>query len=850
MIQLRLFGTFSLQDASSSLRPEVLLTQPKRLALLAYLAAADTGTFHRRDTLVGLLWPELDAEHARGALSQAIRYLRGALGDDAIINKGHEELRLNGQRVWCDVVALERAFRAGHFEESLDYYRGQFLAGFFVSGAPGLEQWIDDERTRLRERASAAARALTQREEAAGNFSAAARWARRAVEYSSFDEAAVCRVMELLDRCGDRAGALQEYERLCRRLADEIGVDPAPETQALADAIRTRKHPHGAAQQISPLSSTQPPLAIAAAAPVVGSNRKPRALIACGIVLAVVGLSASARALLLRGQDIEPRRAVVMPFVNRTGDATLDPLAYVAADLITQGLAWSRITQIVPAQFTSQILRDFTKGQTDRDGGSLSARLARATGAGIVVTGSYHRRGDMLEFQSQIVDARTGELLRALEPARARVTTPVLAIDLLRRRIMGALAVRFETNASMTNQWLAPPTYEAYELFVEGMDLKSRGKRKEAIERFTAAAAADSTFVTPLVVAAIEYMNLGEHVKADSLCKVVSRSRALVSPVDRQLLIWLEGQLAADWDRSLVAIGELSKVSHIFRPQVVMDLLNANRPREALQAHKNIGIPPQPLPIQLIESKRMTDAYHRLGKHRHELRLAAQEHERQPDRLEPMVWQIRALGALGRTAELGRMLDAWRALPPQPEWTLGEAMLEAADELRVHGHTSHARDMLDHALEWYRSRPGDEMHTERHRAGYASALLRSDRPNEAQPILESLRAEFASPIYDAAYGVLLARRGDRVGAQQIDQQLAAAARPFSYGLYPLLRARIAAQLGDDERAIALLTSAVTEGLVVGTTGPAPPRWAGRPHLDPALDALRSHAAFQHLMRPE
>jgi DNA-binding SARP family transcriptional activator len=44
--------------------------------------------------------------------------------------------------------------------------------------------------------------------------------------------------MELLARAGDRAGALRTYDALVRELRDELQLEPAPETTALAMALR------------------------------------------------------------------------------------------------------------------------------------------------------------------------------------------------------------------------------------------------------------------------------------------------------------------------------------------------------------------------------------------------------------------------------------------------------------------------------------------------------------------------------------------------------------------------------------------------------------------------------------
>src|SRR5436190_8782277 len=114
MIEFRLLGTLHLTDAEGR-EVKSLLTRPRRLALLAYLAAATPRGFHRRDTLLALFWPELDQEHARAALRQALHVLRGAFGAGMVVTRGDEEIALNVDHLWCDVVAFDAAITAGRF---------------------------------------------------------------------------------------------------------------------------------------------------------------------------------------------------------------------------------------------------------------------------------------------------------------------------------------------------------------------------------------------------------------------------------------------------------------------------------------------------------------------------------------------------------------------------------------------------------------------------------------------------------------------------------------------------------------------------------------------------------------
>src|SRR2546428_3453929 len=167
MIELRLLGRLSLTSAAGR-DVRALLGQPRRLALLASLAAATPPGFHRRDSLLALFWPELDQEHARAALRQALHGLRHTLGDGVLVTRGDEDIGLDAEQIRCDVVEFERAAESGHLADALDLYRGDLLEGFFIRGAPQFEQWLEDERARLKAVALRSATQLAERSEGHG----------------------------------------------------------------------------------------------------------------------------------------------------------------------------------------------------------------------------------------------------------------------------------------------------------------------------------------------------------------------------------------------------------------------------------------------------------------------------------------------------------------------------------------------------------------------------------------------------------------------------------------------------------------------------------------------------------
>lgn len=215
----------------------VVVLQPKRLGLLAYLAVAAPGGFVRRDLFLPLFWPELNGPRARNALNKAVFHLRQVLGEGVLLGRGDDELGLMPDRVWCDTVALDAAVAGQRWGEALELYRGDLLPGLYLSGAAPFEEWLEIERTRLRRQAARAARGAAEALMAGDDAPGAVEAARRAVSLAPDDEQAVRYLMALLDRLGDRAGALRVYEDFAARMRREFEVEPDTETRTLRKTV-------------------------------------------------------------------------------------------------------------------------------------------------------------------------------------------------------------------------------------------------------------------------------------------------------------------------------------------------------------------------------------------------------------------------------------------------------------------------------------------------------------------------------------------------------------------------------------------------------------------------------------
>ena len=423
MIRLRTLGTLDLR-APDGREIRSVLAQPKRTALLVYLAVATPQGFHRRDVLLGLFWPELDESRGRASLSTAVYNLRRALGPDVLVSRGDDEIGLARDRFWCDSAAFEQALDAGELDRALPMFEGELLPGFYLDDALEWERWLERERARLRERARSAAWTLAERADARDDAAAAADWWRRALLLTPDDERAHRKLLTLLDRRGDRAGALREHQHFAQRLRAEYDAEPSAETRTLVAELRSRAE-RAAAAVASPAPQRQPAPAAAPAAaappeqpapeplaPTVAPARvsapafepapapasapdqgRRRWLLAAVALLLVVGAGAAAKQFgLLAGEpavSLAPSRVAIFPFAFHGSDDH----AFRAAG--TAKLLSARLNGALPISRTSGPLSADEARDVARRAGAGRFVLGEITEVGgrLRITATLHRGG-------------------------------------------------------------------------------------------------------------------------------------------------------------------------------------------------------------------------------------------------------------------------------------------------------------------------------------------------------------------------------------------------------------------------------------------------------------------------
>ena len=837
MIRLRTLGTLDLTHSDG---PELrtVMSQPRRTALLVYLATATPRGFHRRDHLLTLFWSDDDLERARSSLNRAVYFLRRELGEGIIVSRGADELGLNFDHFWCDAGAFEDALDRMEWDVALDLYRGDLLPGFFAARAAGFERWLETTRSRLRERAAAASGRAAAECESRGELLLAARFARRRTELAPFDEVGVRRLMTLLDRAGDRAGAARSYQAFAERMAADLELAPSPETRALLEDIRSRGVANGATTDTARFTSAAAPAGeptpadratqtISIPSPTRRiPNARRRTLVAGGTVAVAAavalgfGLPALARA------RIDPRLVHAIPFANRTDDPALDKLARLASDRITESLARTALVDAVRPDDGRPTTRAAAGAKLPRD----ARELAAGSRAGTIVSGEFHLEGGRVVVQAWITDVQRNRVAWAVGPSSAARDSAGPAIDEISRRVTGAVAaLRSPRFASWFPIATSPPTFDAFQAFAEATDLQSRGFDEEAVPHLRKAVALDTTFTWAKLQLALAHLNLFEQAAADSIVDALNGDRDALNPLQRHWLAWM---LALRTDDHLAGYHAIRAAAELaperFRFNVAQWAMRLNRPREAIAALELLG-PDNPHgggPGAYWTL--LTQCYHAVGDGERE--LGAAQRARHAANIEPMnalALEIKARASLGSLEAVEALLDTALGLPREHGPTSlqrmvgisristpAQLMVSAALELRAHGHEDAAQRTLARALAWYHAQSPHAANAEGRRFEIANVLYLARDWDAADTAFRAMAAADPGNFILLGYiGTIAARRRDEATARAIIAKFDSLrpTLPQSRAVAGYWQAKISALLGDEARALALLSEVWPQG---------------------------------------
>ncbi len=229
------------------------LGSPTTRSLLAYLLMhRQTPTDRRR--LAFLFWPRGTESAARRNLRQYLHHIRQVLepipfDGDLLLSDGSSVQFNPHADIWLDVEAFRHNTLASASLEQLQQaetlYTGDLLEDLY-------EDWSREAREQLRRIYLDTLKRLSNQLPLVGASDQAVYYAQKWVQADPLDESAHQCLMRLYAQQGRRNHAIQHYQHFAETLKRELGVEPLPETQALALAIQTNTPPPQSTETVSP----------------------------------------------------------------------------------------------------------------------------------------------------------------------------------------------------------------------------------------------------------------------------------------------------------------------------------------------------------------------------------------------------------------------------------------------------------------------------------------------------------------------------------------------------------------------------------------------------------------------
>ena len=578
-----------------------------------------------------------------------------------------------------------------------------------------------------------------------------------------------------------------------------------------------------------------------------GDGRRRRLIVLSGMAGALVTIVAISMFAFKGGFKAAPlvTSKVLLLDPSSTGSASATMAADRILNAMNLGLAKVSSAHVIPAS-------DEAASAPDK-----AAALGRQVGAANVVTTRVYQVGDSLQVQFQLIDAKSGDIIRALTPGQVGLNASSAELD---RAVDPLLTVVGFVTSPMLGREMIPlstiPTFAAFQEFETGVTqtisldpISAGGARR----RFLAAFALDSNFIQARLwlmwlqrssgatrnLVAAAYMH-------DTLQAYVLDRRTAMSPFEADIADFVFDRLGTE--RGLQALRKIVAVNPLnpMRRDLPVILADLNRPYAADSALVNFLATDPTLDTTLNFWITRAALYHYTKDYKKGLDAAQRARKIAPADLASLRAELVALAAIGDTASISRRLEVVAVATRNRTWFdfAGDLYLMTGQELLVHGFSAAGKEISAKATSWFDKRTPDEWRSQPVAFRGALAYLVANRIADAERILVALMKEQPEDRrYLGTYGRLLAAKGDTAGALRIAAQLAQLPGEKFGGTPAFERAQISAELGRRDEAIALLQEAFSQGVGFAS-------YRSRLHSFQNFARMRGYPPFDALITPQ
>jgi tetratricopeptide (TPR) repeat protein len=540
---------------------------------------------------------------------------------------------------------------------------------------------------------------------------------------------------------------------------------------------------------------------------------------------------------------------VVAQFQNRTRDTSLEFVADLVAESISQGLASTGLVEVVPLGSGPVNGDQALTGSSGEMQESLLQALAEVANADIAISGAFYVEGEQLQLRARVGAVEDGRVIFAVPAIEAMRAAPGDGVEHLAQRVVGGLAMHLDNPLNMMLP-VVPPTYEAFRVYRTGLERLLDGNKIKVPELMNNAAGLDSAFTLPLLlVPAVHMYRPVWWAEVDTALTVLEEMDERLSEYERLLRDAMRAMVDGN---NQAALNFVQRVYEMAPDDLLVLMLkflahmDLNEPRKVLETYEAINLTDEFRRRNFGAgcTRFAANMAHNVGDYDRELSLRRKVVEYFPNLV---LFHLDLLGPFAARGQLDSMRVVLRRTATMPgargyhDWSVWTA----SDALRGHGFRDEAIQLVDEYLEGRIPRP-DDANQPHLPNNHAELLLRTERWEEARAKLEeNLTLDTMRPRdIDSArlnLALLAARRGERdVAERALAEAVEAWDNPYNSVFPFLLEAKFAALLGDKERAVRMLREVAAQG---GTLGH---------HLlhDPELMSLHGYPPFEELTQPQ
>lgn len=528
-------------------------------------------------------------------------------------------------------------------------------------------------------------------------------------------------------------------------------------------------------------------------------------------------------------------RIAILPFENKTNDPELDVLGDMAADWITNGLMNFEELKVVSFQNVKDHIKYASLGNWKS--------FSKQSGAEKIIKGSFYQQGEQLIFQSQVIDAVSGNIEFALSEITGSKSNVKKIVDDLKQRLMTLVAIGFELDQPLVQVFQSsPPTFEAYQNYLRALDhfgVDYPECRKYLIK----AIALDSSFYWPYSLYVFTYSNQGNYERADSMFRLIDLKFDKLTPYQNLWYDWLKEILYGNLKTQLTTVKKIYEKDpqdKMINYLMGMSLLAYNKPNEAIKVFEQVDLSSLDFGSSIRRVWRFNDhAYalirlNRLVEAQEVLNYVPKEHATTTIYYRKSYIYI----LLGQPDSIQHMITK-----------MEEDNLPWDQITRVHNNTSRFYSLQgnkENQLKWAKLSleriKNQSKFTPVDPETEAFAYYLAEQYKEALPLYQDLaNTQVNNWSYLSRIGIIYAKMNNRESVEDVIQELKANDGSTKKGMYKYAIAQVYSALNEKELATEYLKQAFNEGF-----------WFElyRYDYDAELFPLHGYPAYEEFVKPK